>query len=73
MNWKLWLKGLASAIIGAFFSAVSLCIVDPLDYNITDWVAAKKLLIVCTVSAIIALAAYLKQSPLPNGSTQKHL
>jgi len=67
-GWKKWLKGMASAAIGAFATGVSLVIVDPLDYNLTDWVAAKKLLMVCAVSAIVAVAMYLKQSPLPNGT-----
>ena len=68
MKWKNWLKGLASAAIGAFATGITLVMVDPMDYNLADPVAAKKLLVVCTVNAIIAAAMYLKQSPLPNGS-----
>ena len=67
MNWKLWIKGLASAAIGAFASGVGLVIVSPDDFNLADPVAAKRLLMVCAVNAIIAVAMYLKQSPLPNG------
>ena len=68
MNWKLWIKGLASAAIGAFASGVGLVIVSPDDFNLADPVAAKRLLMVCAVNAIIAVAMYLKQSPLPNGN-----
>jgi len=70
MNWKLWLKGLASAAIGAFASGVGLVIVKPLDFNLADPAAAKRLLLVCAVNAVIATAMYLKQSPLPNGPSQ---
>jgi len=66
-KWKPWVKGMASAAIGAFATGVSLVIIDPLDYNLLDPVAAKRLLMVCIVNAVIAVAMYLKQSPLPNG------
>jgi len=66
MKWKVWLKGLISAAVGAFATGVSLVIVDPMDYNLADPVATKRLLMVCAVNAIIAVAMYLKRSPLPN-------
>lgn len=67
-GWRPWLKGLLSAAIGAFATGATLCILDPLDYNLLDPVAAKRLLMVCIVNAVLAIAMYLKQSPLPNGS-----
>ena len=68
MKWIPWLKGLASAGIGAFAAGVGLVIVDPADFNLADPIAAKRLLMVCAVNAVIAAAMYLKQSPLPNGN-----
>ena len=64
-GWKTWVKGLVSAAISAGSAAVALIIVDPMDYNLADPEAAKRLGVVCAVSAIIAIANYLKQSPLP--------
>lgn len=69
-DWKRWLKGMATAAIGAFATGITLVMVDPMDYNLADPVAAKKLLTVCIVSAIIAVAMYLKQSPLPNETSR---
>lgn len=65
MNWKLWLKGLISAIIGAFCNSIVLMIADPQTFNLST--GANKVLTVAIVSAIVAAAMYLKQSPLPNG------
>jgi len=64
MNWKLWLKGLASAVIGGAASAVTVTIVDPTNFNLNE--GLQKLGTVALVNAIIAAALYLKQSPLPN-------
>ena len=70
-NWQLWLKGLVAAgIAGAAngvmtgFAAVG---IDPQHFNLqaglrdTLTIAAVSAL----MSAIVAVAAYLKQSPLP--------
>jgi hypothetical protein len=65
MNWKLWLKGLGSAVIGAFANSITVMIVDPQNFNLQT--GLNKVLSVAIVSAIIAAAMYLKQSPLPNG------
>jgi len=64
MNWKLWLKGLGSAIIGGAASAVTVTVVDPTNFNLDT--GLQKLGMVALVNAIIAAALYLKQSPLPN-------
>lgn len=65
-NWKLWLKGLISAVIGGAANAVTVMIVDPVAFNLQA--GAAKLGWVALVSAIVAAALYLKQSPLPNGT-----
>jgi hypothetical protein len=63
MNWESWLKGLISAGIGAAANTVTVMIVDPLEFNFTTGLT--KLGTVCLVSAIVAMAMYLKSSPLP--------
>ena len=65
MNWKLWLKGLASAAIGAAANAITVIIVDPQNFNLGE--NAGKVGMVALVSAVVAVAMYLKASPLPNG------
>ena len=60
-----WLKGLISAAIGAAANAVTVMIVDPQAFNLYE--NAGKVGMVAAVSAIVAVAMYLKQSPLPNG------
>ncbi len=62
---KIWLKGLLSAIIGAAANSIVLMIADPLTFNLTTGLG--KVGTVALVSAIVAAALYLKQSPLPNG------
>lgn len=65
MNWKLWLKGLASAAIGGGATAISTMIVAPDQFNLQEGIG--KVAAVAAVSALVAVANYLKQSPLPNG------
>ena len=67
-NWRTWLKGLISAIIGAVANSITVMIVDPQAFNLTNNVG--KLGMVAIVSAIVAAALYLKQSPLPNGGVK---
>lgn len=65
MNLKLhlWLKGLIGAIIGGCANAVTLIVVDPLNFNFND--GCGRLLNVTLVSGIVSAAMYLKQSPVP--------
>jgi hypothetical protein len=63
MNWRHWLKGLASAVIGAAANSVTVNIVAPETFNINE--GLPKLGTVAAVSALVAAANYLKQSPLP--------
>jgi len=62
-KWQLWLKGLVSAVIGGMATAVSTMIVSPQEFNLEEGLG--KLGSVAVVSAIVAAALYLKQSPLP--------
>lgn len=65
MDWKVWLKGLISAAIGGGAAAVTTMIVAPETFNLQD--GLKKVFAVAGVSALVAVANYLKQSPLPGG------
>jgi len=69
MNWRLWFKSLAAAVIGGAASAGLLVYADPQHFNFSHdgLVALGKL---AGGGAILALLAYLKQSPLPNGPKQ---
>ena len=58
-----WLKGLLSAIIGGAANSITVMVVDPVGFNLQAGLG--KLLSVAAVSAIVAAAMYLKQSPLP--------
>lgn len=68
MNWKPWLKGLAAVVIGGAANAVALMAIIPDKFNFSDLPTLAKVVV---AGAIIALAGYLKQSPLPNGQTPK--
>lgn len=58
-----WLKGLLSAIIGGAANSITVMVVEPTSFNLQEGLS--KLLSVAAVSAIVAAAMYLKQSPLP--------
>jgi UDP-N-acetylmuramyl pentapeptide phosphotransferase/UDP-N-acetylglucosamine-1-phosphate transferase len=61
---KTWIKGLVSAAIGAVANSVTVIVVAPETFNLQD--GLPKLASVAAVSAIVAVASYLKKSPLPN-------
>lgn len=63
MDWKTWFKGLVSAAIGGAANAVTVIVIDPVQFNFQDGLG--KLGAVAIVSAIVAAALYLKKSPLP--------
>ena len=63
MDWNRWLKGLISAVIGGAANSITVMVVDPIAFNLQE--GAGKLGMVALVSAIVAAAMYLKQSPLP--------
>lgn len=68
LDWRKWLYGLIAAATGAIGTAIPVCIVDPATFNFTPsgWM---KLGEVCAASALLAVGAYLKQSPLPSEET----
>ena len=59
-----WLHGLLSAAINGAAGAVSVIIVDPADFNFTD--GKEKLTMVALAMALVQLALYLKDKPLPD-------
>ena len=72
-NTLLWLHGLGAALIGggsgAVSSGFSVNLLDPKDWNMTDWPHAQHLLLLmCLVFAVngaLAAFAWLSKSPLP--------
>lgn len=66
MDAKTWFKGLLAAIIGAAANGVLVVVVNPGTFDIFTIPGWKNIGTVCGSSALVAGAAYLKQSPLPN-------
>lgn len=64
MSTKAWLHSLVAAAISAAASGVAVVVVDPNTFNFTA-AGLQKLGAVCGVSSLLAVAAFLKQSPLP--------
>lgn len=60
----IWLRGLVSAAITGFTTAVTTLVVAPETFNATPE-GVKKTVAVAAVSAALSVANYLKQSPLP--------
>lgn len=67
MKWQSWLYSLVSAAIGAAASGVTAAIVAPESFNFTH-AGIGKLASLCGVNALVAVATFLKQSPLPASS-----
>jgi len=65
LNWPLWIKGLISAALSGLATGITLIIVDPVTFNIQTSGGLEKLGTVSFISAIVSVANYLKQSPLP--------
>lgn len=61
LNWSVWIKGIFASVIGGVSNAVVVVVVDPQTFlnNL------EKLGQIAAGSAIISLALYLKQSPVP--------
>ena len=70
-NERIWLHGLAAAFIGGGASAVSAgfanTIIDPDHFNIHQGLGhlSEMMAVTFLISAIMAVMAYLKQSPIP--------
>jgi len=58
----LWIKGLLSAVIGGAANSITVMIIDPQSYNLSDGIG--KLGTVALVGALVSAAMYLKQSPI---------
>jgi hypothetical protein len=72
-NWEIWLKGIAAAGIAGGangvitgFAAVG---IDPTHFNLAAGLRSTLAIagVSALMSAIIGIAAYLKQSPVPRG------
>ena len=59
-----WVQGLLAAAIGGGANAITLVIVDPSTFNLTTGFG--HLVTVTATSALLAVAMFLKQSPLPS-------
>ena len=64
LGFREWLHGLLSAGITGAAGAISVIIVDPVAFNFTD--GKTKLAQVAVAMALVALALYLKDRPLPD-------
>lgn len=67
MDFKHWLHGLIAAVVGGGANAITVIILDPINFNLFQG-GATKLGMATLVSAIVSAAMYLKQSPLPTES-----
>lgn len=65
-SWKVWLHGLAAALISAFFSAVAGTLALPTVFAFDTRNGWANLIKIATPSAILAVALYLKNSPIPS-------
>lgn len=65
---RIWIEGLVAALIGGGANAITVIVVDPLAFNLGE--GLPKLLQVVAVGAIVAAAAYLKQSPIPKAEKE---
>lgn len=62
LNWSEWLLGIFAAAIGGAANSAVAMLVDPVAFNFNDLPKLGKLAV---GGAIISLAFYLKQSPVP--------
>lgn len=69
MNIKQWIHALAATAISAAASGITAGIVDPQAFNFSK-PGLVKLAELCGVNALVAVSAYLKQSPLPSDSVE---
>lgn len=58
----LWIKGLISAAIGGAANSITVMVIDPQNYNLSEGIG--KLGTVAGVGALVSAAMYLKSSPL---------
>lgn len=65
MNVKTWVHGLAAAFISGGSDAFLLHFVDPDHFNLADPAAFQRSATLIVLKACLAVALYLKKSPLP--------
>jgi type IV secretory pathway TrbL component len=65
-DWKVWVKGIAAAVIGGAASALAAALGAPGLLSGT-----RSLLRMSVVGAALSAAAYLKKSPLPTAGTEE--
>lgn len=63
LDWTRWLQGIFAAAIGGAANSIVAMLVDPTAFNFNDLPKLGKL---AAGGAIISLAFYLKQSPVPS-------
>jgi hypothetical protein len=68
MDWKGWLNGFFSAVIGGGANGITVMVIDPVQFNFGDGLS--QLLKVAAIGAIIAGAMFLRASPLPASTYQ---
>jgi hypothetical protein len=66
MDWRIWAKGLAAAVIGGSASALAAALTAPDVFAMTR-LGVVRLGKVSVAAAVLNAAAYLKKSPLPAG------
>lgn len=69
MTTRQWIHALVATAISAAASGVTAGIVAPDQFNFTH-TGIIKLAELCGVNALVAVAAYLKQSPLPSDTVE---
>lgn len=69
MSPKQWIHALTATAISAAASGITAGIVDPQAFNFSK-PGLVKLAELCVVNALVAVSAYLKQSPLPSDSIE---
>jgi hypothetical protein len=62
LDWSKWFQGILAAVIGGAANTVCAIAVDPVAFNFNDLPKLGKLAV---GAAVISLAFYLKQSPVP--------
>ena len=67
MSLKAWLHSLVAAAVSAAASGVTAGVVAPESFNFSG-PGLQKLGALCAVNALLAVATFLKQSPLPTAT-----
>lgn len=60
---RTWVQGILAAAISGAANGVTVAVIDPLQFNLGA--GLRRLLSVVVISALIGVALYLQQSPLP--------